>query len=69
MIGRYAKSIVGALAAGSGSLYAAMADGVVVPGEWVTVGITVLGALGIVAIVPNAAKSDIPKAGTQHWRD
>jgi hypothetical protein len=35
----------------------------------VTVGITVLGALGIVAIVPNAAKSDIPKAGTQHWRD
>lgn len=57
-IGSYAKAIVGAVAAGSAALVQALADGSVVSGEWVTVGIAVLAALGIVGIVPNAKQSD-----------
>lgn len=57
-IGSYAKAIVSALAAGSGALAAATADSVVTSGELLYVGIAVLGALGIVAAVPNAKRSD-----------
>lgn len=57
-IGSYAKAIVSALAAGAGALAAATADSVVTSGEALYVGLAVLGALGITAIVPNAKKSD-----------
>lgn len=60
-VGSYAKAIVAAAAAGTGTLVQAMADNVIVPGEWVTVGLAVLGALGITYVVPNAAKSDVPR--------
>ncbi|MFD0902318.1 hypothetical protein [Actinomadura sediminis] len=57
-IGSYAKSLVAAVVAGSGTLGTAMADDVVTTGEWVGVALAVLGALGIVAAVPNARVSD-----------
>lgn len=57
-IGSYAKAIVAALAAGTAALVQAMADGVIVQGEWVTVALAVLGALGITYAVPNAKQSD-----------
>lgn len=57
-IGSYAKAITSGVAAGAASLVTAMGDGVIVPGEWVTVGLAVLGALGITYVVPNAAASD-----------
>lgn len=57
-IGSYAKAIVAAAAAGTAALVQAMADNVIVPGEWVTVALAVLGALGITAVVPNAVRSD-----------
>jgi len=57
-IGSYAKSIVGAVVAGGGMLAAAMDDNVVTYGEWLGVAIAALGALGIVAAVPNARVSD-----------
>lgn len=59
-IGSYAKAIVAAASAGAGTLFQAMADNVILPGEWVTIGLAVLAALGITAAVPNAAKSDPP---------
>ncbi|MFB4285719.1 hypothetical protein ACBJ59_61405 [Nonomuraea sp. MTCD27] len=65
-IGSYAKAIVSAVAAGGGALVTAMGDNVIVPGEWVTVALFVLGALGITAVVPNAERSDPrPGAGTR----
>lgn len=57
-IGSYAKAIVAAAAAGTGTLVQAMADNDVVAGEWVTVALAVLGALGITAVIPNAERSD-----------
>lgn len=59
-IGKYAKAITSAAAAGTASLVTAMGDNVIVPGEWVTVALAVLGALGITYVVPNAAQSDPP---------
>ncbi|MER5622515.1 hypothetical protein ABT061_15870 [Streptosporangium sp. NPDC002544] len=59
-IGSYAKAITSALAAGTAALVTAMGDGVIVQGEWVTVALAVLGALGITYVVPNAAQSDPP---------
>ncbi|MGV9535026.1 hypothetical protein ACWEU6_21900 [Streptosporangium sandarakinum] len=60
-IGSMAKSVVGGVAAGAAALVTAVDDGVIVPGEWVTIALAVLGALGIVYVVPNAAASDPPQ--------
>ncbi|TDD54654.1 hypothetical protein E1286_05280 [Nonomuraea terrae] len=57
-VGSAAKSIVAAASAGTASLFTAMGDNVIVTGEWVTIALAVLGALGITYAVPNAAKSD-----------
>ena len=57
-IGSYAKAIVAAFAAGTGSLFQAVGDNVITPGEWVTISLAVLAALGITAAVPNAKQSD-----------
>lgn len=50
---KYAKAIVAALTAGLGSLGTALADDTVTRVEWVGVGLALLGALGIVYLVPN----------------
>ncbi|GIH76126.1 hypothetical protein [Planobispora longispora] len=60
-IGSYAKAIVSAAAAGVTALAAATDDGVIVHGEWVTMALAVIGALGITYAVPNAARSDIDR--------
>lgn len=60
-VGSYAKAIVSAVAAGVTALVGAMADGVIVQGEWVTMVLAVLGALGITYAVPNARQSDLPR--------
>ncbi|MCC5574461.1 hypothetical protein IMZ11_02245 [Microtetraspora sp. AC03309] len=57
-VGSYAKAVVSAASAGTAALVTAMGDGVVVTGEWVTVALAVLGALGITYAVPNAAQSE-----------
>ena len=57
-VGSAAKAIVSAVAAGTASLVVAMGDSVIQTGEWVTVGLAVLGALGITYVVPNARQSD-----------
>lgn len=57
-VGSFAKAIVSALSAGVASLAVAMGDNVIQTGEWVTVGLAVLGALGITYVVPNAAQSE-----------
>ncbi|MEV4093777.1 hypothetical protein [Streptosporangium saharense] len=61
-IGSYAKAITSGVAAGTAALVQAMADSFIVPGEWVTVALAVLGALGITYVVPNAAQSDQVRA-------
>jgi len=53
-VGRYAKAVVSALAAGSAAAVTAIGDDVIVTGEWVTIVLAVLGALGITYAVPNA---------------
>lgn len=60
-IGSYAKSIVASVVAGGTALGTALADDTVTTGEWVGVALAVLGALGIVAAVPNAKQSDPPR--------
>ncbi|MEV6036052.1 hypothetical protein AB0L65_33195 [Nonomuraea sp. NPDC052116] len=57
-VGSAAKAIVSAFAAGTASLAVAMGDSVIETGEWVTIGLAVLGALGITYVVPNAAQSE-----------
>ncbi|HEY5986433.1 MAG TPA: hypothetical protein VIV12_08665 [Streptosporangiaceae bacterium] len=52
-MGRYAKAIAAAVAAGAGALVTALADDAVSSGEWVTVGLAVLAALGVTYGVPN----------------
>jgi hypothetical protein len=54
---KYAKAAVGAVTAGSTALGYALADGSLSAGEGVGVVLAVLGALGIVAVVPN--KKDV----------
>lgn len=66
-VGSYAKAIVSAVSAGAAALVTAMGDGIVTPGEGVTVGLAVLAALGITAAVPNAVRSD-PPARTPGYR-
>ena len=51
-VSKYAKLVVAALAAGAVALNAAVTDGTITNGEWVTIGLAVLGALGVWA-VPN----------------
>lgn len=50
---KYAKAVVGAVTAGSTALGYALADGSLSAGEGLGVALAVLGALGIVAVVPN----------------
>ena len=50
---KYAKSIAGAVAAGSTALVTALADGSLSSGEGLAVALAVLASLGIVAAVPN----------------
>ncbi|HEY9371032.1 hypothetical protein [Streptomyces sp.] len=57
-VGSAAKSIVAAASAGAAALVTAMDDSVIVTGEWVTIALAVLGALGIVYAVPNAERSE-----------
>jgi hypothetical protein len=52
-LGRYAKAVVAAVAAGAGTLATALQDDTVTTGEWVLVGLAVLGALGVTWAVPN----------------
>lgn len=52
-LGKYAKAIVAAAAAGTTTLLSALADEKVSTGEWVLVGLAVLGALGVTWAVPN----------------
>lgn len=59
-VGSFAKAIVSAAAAGTGSLAIAMSDSVIETGEWVTVALAVLGALGITYAIPNARQSENP---------
>jgi hypothetical protein len=51
---KYAKTVASAVAAGAVALVAALTDNSVSPGEWVTIGLAVLGAVGVYA-VPNAS--------------
>lgn len=57
-VAEYAKAVAAAATAGAASLSLALADGQVSVGEGVTIALAVLGALGIVAGVPNRAKRD-----------
>jgi hypothetical protein len=57
-VGSAAKSIVAGVSAGTAALVTAMGDNVIVTGEWVTIALAVLGALGITYAVPNAEKSE-----------
>ncbi|MFC7817544.1 hypothetical protein ACFUTR_23220 [Streptomyces sp. NPDC057367] len=52
-VSRYAKAVVAAVTAGSAALGTAVQDGAVDSGEWVTVGLAVLAALGVTWAVPN----------------
>lgn len=54
---RYAKFIIAGLAAGAVALQAAITDDVVTTAEWVGIGISVLGALGV-WLVPNKPPVD-----------
>jgi hypothetical protein len=58
---KYAKTVASAVAAGAVALVAALTDNSVSPGEWVTIGLAVLGAVGVFAI-PNtpAQRRDLP---------
>lgn len=49
---RYAKTAVAAVAAGAVALTSALTDSSVSPGEWVSIGLAVLGALGVY-VIPN----------------
>lgn len=59
-VGVYAKAIVAALSAGAATALVAMQDGVVSPGEGVTIALSVLGALGVTYAVPNDSKVSNP---------
>ena len=54
-LSQYVKTVVAALAAGAVVLNAAVSDSVITNNEWVTIGLAVLGALGVYAL-PNAPK-------------
>lgn len=60
---KYAKFIVAALIAGAVALQAALTDDHVTNTEWLTIGIAVLGALGVWA-VPNKPAVEQPADGT-----
>ncbi len=51
---RYAKSVVGGLGAGLGSLLVALDDDVITTQEWTTAGVAALVGLGVVTVVKNA---------------
>lgn len=52
-LGRMAKAVVAALAAGSSALAVAVQDGTLATGDMVTIALAVLGALGVTYMVPN----------------
>ena len=57
-VGRIAKAIVAAAAAGMSTLTLALADGNLTNGEGVTIALAVLGSLGITYVVPNQTHSN-----------
>lgn len=57
-VGKIAKALVAALAAGAASASVAVQDGTLSTGEGVTIALAVLGALGITWIVPNKEASE-----------
>lgn len=54
----YLKALYGAVSAGLGAFAVAYADNAVTNQEWVTVAITVVGALAVIWGVPNAGADD-----------
>lgn len=52
-MGKYAKALVAALAAGLAALGTALADDTITRLEWVGVAVAVVGALGLTYAVPN----------------
>lgn len=52
-LGKVAKAVVGAAAAGTATLAVATADGSLSTGDVVTIVLAVLGSLGVVYAVPN----------------
>lgn len=59
-VGKYAKAIVAAFAAGAAALVVVVGDGNLNVGDGVSVALSVLTALGITYAVPNSP--DAPKA-------
>ena len=59
---RYAKAVVGGLAAGVAALTPALADGTVTGAEWLTIAIAVLGGAGLIAVIPNRQPPSPPTA-------
>lgn len=51
-MGKYAKAIAGAVAAGAAALVTALNDDVVTAGEWITVALALVGGLGVVYAAP-----------------
>ncbi|MFH9073459.1 hypothetical protein [Streptomyces alboflavus] len=56
-ISKYWKAVVAAVAAGAAALATALDDGTVTAQEGLTVGLAVLGALGLTWAVPNKART------------
>lgn len=59
-VSKYAKLIVAALAAGAVALNVAVTDGTITGGEWVTIGLAALGALGVWAVPNSKPGPDVP---------
>ena len=55
-VGRYAKAVVAALAAGAAALVVATQDSSVSVGDVVTVVLSILGSLGVTYAVPNKSE-------------
>jgi hypothetical protein len=64
---KYAKIIASAVAAGAIALTAALTDNTITPGEWVSIGLAVLGALGVYA-APNTPSQDSRPVGEAYNR-
>ncbi|GGM63969.1 hypothetical protein GCM10012275_38170 [Longimycelium tulufanense] len=59
-IATYAKALLGALAAGLGSLATALTDGTITPAEWIAAAGAALAALGVVYRVRNRPTTPKP---------
>lgn len=63
--GHVAKAIAAAAATATATLVAVTADGVFSVGDGVTLALAVLGSLGVVYAVPNAAKEEPKHAAAE----